>query len=54
MKKYDYKTVHSSILFNNDSLEFDMYYLNELGNEGWKLITIVNEEALLVKEVCPE
>ena len=51
MKKYEYTTVHRETVFNSYSSEIDIEYLNSKGNEGWKLVSIVGEEAIFVREI---
>ena len=51
MKKYEYLAVHSDNLYNSFSSLIDIDYLNNKGDEGWKLVSIVNKEAIFIREV---
>lgn len=50
MKKYEYMTIHTSLLYNSYSSMIDVEYLDNKGNEGWKLLSVIGDETVFVKE----
>ena len=44
-------TVHSSMLYESFSSMIDVEYLDGKGDEGWKLVSVIGDEALFVKEI---
>ena len=49
MKKYEYKYVNQSMLDISGIPDID--YLNHLGSDGWKFVTIIGDNAIFVKEI---
>jgi hypothetical protein len=51
MKKYIYKKVYLPTLVEEHYQELDEKRLNELGQEGWELVTIVDNECIFKREI---
>ena len=51
MKKFEYREINFSMLTKPHYQSLDVARLNELGNEGWELVSIVSGQCIFKREV---
>ena len=52
MKKFEYREINFSMLTKPHYQVLDIARLNELGDEGWELVSIVSGQCIFKREVA--